>query len=235
MDAASAYRALLKDLRPLRFSPPVACVYDPLEYAWKPFARYLELYGQGPKEAVFLGMNPGPWGMAQTGIPFGEVGVVRDWLRIDEPIGRPACEHPKRPVTGLACRRSEVSGARLWGWAKRAFVTPERFFERFLVINYCPLSFMEASGRNLTPDKLPAGERLALETACDKAVRRVVASLKCPIIVGVGGFAAKRAAWALKGAGVRVETLLHPSPANPLANQGWDKAADALLRKLDRR
>lgn len=232
MDAPAAYRALLKDLEPLCFAPPVACVYNPLGYAWKPFARYLELYGQGSKQAVLLGMNPGPWGMAQTGIPFGEVSIVRDWLRIDEPIGRPAPEHPKRPVTGLKCRRSEVSGARLWGWARRTFQTPERFFSRFLVLNYCPLSFMEESGRNLTPDKLPAGERLALEQACDRALRRVVASLECPVVIGIGGFAAKRASRALENTGARVSTLLHPSPANPLANKGWEKAADAMLRAL---
>ena len=35
------------------------------------------------KRVVFLGMNPGPFGMAQVGVPFGEVAAVRDWLRID--------------------------------------------------------------------------------------------------------------------------------------------------------
>jgi single-strand selective monofunctional uracil DNA glycosylase len=232
LEPLDAYRALLKNVSPLRFASPVDCVYNPLEYAWKPFARYLELYGRGPKEAVLLGMNPGPWGMAQTGIPFGEVSIVRDWLGIDEPVGKPAREHPKRPVTGFDCRRSEVSGARLWGWARRTFITPESFFSRFLILNYCPLSFMEAGGKNLTPDKLPAGERLPLEAACDLALRRVVSSLKPRRVIGVGGFAAKRAAKALEGFPVEFLELLHPSPANPLANKGWDKAADELLRRL---
>lgn len=232
MEPVAVYRRLLKDLRPLTFAPPVACVYDPLEYAWKPFARYLTLYGQAPKEVVLLGMNPGPWGMAQTGIPFGEVSLVRDWLRIREPVGRPKPAHPKRPILGFDCRRSEVSGARLWGYVRDRFRTPERFFSRFLILNYCPLAFMEESGRNLTPDKLPRAEREPLEAACDRALREVVKALGPRLVVGVGGFARKRAELALAGMGLEFRELLHPSPANPAANRGWDKAADALFSSL---
>jgi single-strand selective monofunctional uracil DNA glycosylase len=156
----------------IRFTKPVTYVYNPLDYAWEPHARYLERYGRGRKEVVLLGMNPGPWGMAQTGVPFGEVGFVRDWLRIEGPVGKPKREHLKRPVTGFACHRSEVSGARLWGWAKENFATPRRFFSRFFVANYCPLMFMETTGRNRTPDKLLLIEREPLFAACDLALRR---------------------------------------------------------------
>src|SRR4026209_220177 len=110
-----------------------------------------------------LGMNPGPFGMVQTGVPFGDVAMARSWLGVVGPVARPRDEHPKRPVLGLECRRSEVSGARLWGWARDTFKSPDRFFERFFVVNYCPLLFMEAGGRNLTPDKLPSAERAPLE------------------------------------------------------------------------
>lgn len=232
MELQKAYDRLARNVESLRFEPPVDCVYNPLDYAWKPFARYLKLYGQGPKEAVFLGMNPGPWGMAQTGIPFGEVSIVRDWLKIDEPVGKPVREHPKRPVLGLACRRKEVSGARLWGWARRSFTTPERFFARFLILNYCPLSFMESGGKNLTPDKLPSSERAPLEAACDQALKEAVLALAPRYVVGIGKFAARRAAEACQGLPAEILELLHPSPANPQANKGWEKAADALLLRL---
>ena len=139
---------LLKSIRPLRFGAPVAYVYNPLEYALAVHAQYLTRYGAGTKEALFVGMNPGPWGMAQTGIPFGEVGSVKEWMRLDGPVGAPQKMHPKRQVEGLNCTRSEVSGRRLWGWAKR-FGAPEKFFSRFFVINYCPLLFLEASGKNI--------------------------------------------------------------------------------------
>src|SRR5688572_32536315 len=95
-------------------------------------------------------MNPGPFGMAQTGVPFGDVAMVRDWLGIVAAVAKPRDEHPKRPVLGFECQRSEVSGARLWGWARARFGTPQRFFERFFVANYCPLAFMESSGANRT-------------------------------------------------------------------------------------
>src|ERR1043166_4504247 len=154
---------LVRDLGRLRFGRHVAYVYNPLEYARPLYEAYVRKYGVGHREIVLVGMNPGPWGMAQTGVPFGEVSMVRDWLGLNRPIGRPRREHPKRPVVGLACTRSEVSGQRLWGWAKATFREPERFFERFFVANYCPLCFMETSGRNLTPDKLPKAERDALQ------------------------------------------------------------------------
>jgi single-strand selective monofunctional uracil DNA glycosylase len=216
----------------LTFSAPVSHVYNPLDYAWPAHAQYLTRFGAAPKEVLLLGMNPGPWGMAQTGVPFGEVTAVRDWLGIDAPIGRPATEHPKRPILGLDCTRSEVSGARLWGWARDTFATPERFFERFLIANYCPLSFMEASGRNRTPDKLPAAEREPLLAVCDRALQRTVESLQPELVVGIGTFAERRARRALEGLGSAVGRILHPSPASPAANRGWAAQATRELTDL---
>lgn len=220
------YKDLRREVAGLRFAKPAACVYNPLDYAWRPFSRYLELYGRGPKEVLLLGMNPGPWGMAQTGIPFGEVSIARDWLKVEAPVDRPKPEHPKRPVLGFACPRCEVSGSRLWGWARDTYKTPEKFFARFFIANYCPLVFMEESGKNLTPDKLPKSEREPLERACDAALRRLVAQLKPRHVVGVGGFARKRAELALQGLDVQIGEILHPSPANPRANKGWRGEAE---------
>jgi single-strand selective monofunctional uracil DNA glycosylase len=213
---------LVADLRPLRFEPPVSHVYNPLEYAGRPYRKYLRLYGGRPKEVLLVGMNPGPWGMAQTGIPFGEVKAVRDWLGIEAPVGSPREEHPKRPVQGFACLRSEVSGRRLWGWAARAFGTPERFFSRFFVANYCPLAFYEASGKNRTPDQLPQAQRPPLLAACDRALRRTVEWLEPAHVMGVGRFAEARAREALAGLDVKVGRISHPSPASPAANRGWE-------------
>src|SRR5271170_4620145 len=114
----------------LQFAPPVAYVYNPLQYAWDGHEIYLRRFGAEPKEVIFLGMNPGPFGMAQTGVPFGEISAARDWLKISAAIGRPPLEHPKRPVLGFACARSEVSGRRLWGLFARRFGTAEKFFAR---------------------------------------------------------------------------------------------------------
>jgi single-strand selective monofunctional uracil DNA glycosylase len=216
----------------LRFSEPVSHVYNPLAYARAPHERYLELYGTGPKRIILLGMNPGPFGMAQTGVPFGDVAMVRDWLGIQGAVGKPTLEHPKRPVLGFACPRGEVSGARLWGWARDRFVTPDRFFETFFVANYCPLAFVEESCKNRTPDKLPAGERQALFAACDEALHRLVEELRPEYVIGVGGFAEKRAKEALAGAKARLGCISHPSPASPKANRGWAGLVEAELRAL---
>jgi single-strand selective monofunctional uracil DNA glycosylase len=223
-------RALSERVAKLRFADPVCWVYNPLEYARAPHELYLSHYGGGPKEVLLLGMNPGPFGMVQTGVPFGDVSMVRDWLGIVAPVAKPVHEHPARPVLGFDCHRSEVSGGRLWGWARDRFGAPERFFRRFFVANYCPLAFMEASGRNRTPDQLSAAEQQALCAICDDALRSVVLLLRPRIVVGVGGFAERRARAALAGEGVTVGTILHPSPASPLANRGW---AEAIERQLE--
>ena len=218
-------RALSRSVGQLAFAEPVAHVYNPLDYARSLHEAYLARFGQTPKEVVLLGMNPGPFGMAQTGIPFGDVAMVRDFLGISGEVGRPAREHPKRRVEGLACARGEVSGTRLWGWARDDFGSAQRFFERFFVVNYCPLVFMEASARNLTPDKLPPREQTALFAACDEALRKTVSILRPRFVVGVGVFAAQRARLALADGGVEIGTILHPSPASPVANRGWARQA----------
>jgi single-strand selective monofunctional uracil DNA glycosylase len=214
--------AQVKALKRLKFGPPVTHVYNPLEYARRPYDVYLRRYGGGPKEVVLIGMNPGPWGMIQTGVPFGEITAVRDWMGIEEAVGRPKKLHPKRPVHGFECKRSEVSGKRLWGWARKTFVTPERFFARFFIPNYCPLMFIEADGRNRTPNHIRAGERNPLLEICDRALRETVLYLKPRYVVGIGEFAASRARAALRDLDVVTGRITHPSPANPKANKGWE-------------
>lgn len=225
-------RDLRRDTAQLEFGLPVAYVYHPLDYAWAPHAEYLRRYGsQSPREVILVGMNPGPFGMAQTGVPFGEIAMVRDWLGIEGPVRQPARVHPRRPIAGFACPRSEVSGRRLWGWARDRFGTPEQFFARFFVWNYCPLVFMEASGRNRTPDKLPAAEQHALYAACDRALARCIDALSPRVVAGLGRFAESRVRHVLPQ-GVVTGGVLHPSPANPRANASWVRDAERDLRHL---
>ena len=216
----------------LRFDPPVAHVYNPLIYARPAHHAYLNLAGAEPGRVVLLGMNPGPWGMTQTGVPFGEVAYVREWLGIDARVEPPIVQHPKRPILGFDCRRSEVSGRRVWGWAKERFENPEAFFRRFLVWNYCPLAFLLESGANLTPDRLPAHAKAPLFQACDRALRQAVEALEPRLVVGIGTFAEGRALRALGDLDVPVGRMLHPSPASPAANRGWREQAERELRAL---
>lgn len=216
----------------LSFDDPVTHVYNPLAYARDAHLQYLSLAG-AKTSVVFLGMNPGPWGMAQTGVPFGEIAAVRDWMKINATIDKPSVEHPKRPVEGFDCEKSEVSGRRLWGLMQTRFGSASKFFRNHFVLNYCPLVFMEQSARNRTPDKLPAAERAPLDAVCDQHLQTVLACIQPRHVVGVGVYAEaclKRAV-----ADIHLDTavtrILHPSPASPAANKDWSGKVTAQLIK----
>lgn len=230
-------------LSSLKFSKPVTHVYDPLTYAWKAHEWYVSQFANANIPILLVGMNPGPWGMAQTGVPFGEVQAVRDFLRMPEEIeiGKPPLENSARPITGLSCNRSEVSGRRLWTeWAATHYKSAEHFFQNFFVHNYCPLMFLESGGRNRTPVQLRASERAQIEAICDDALRVVVRAIKPKAVCGVGAYAKDRCLKVLKDDvdhGLIVDTVLHPSPASPLANRGWVPAAikqlEAVLQSVE--
>jgi len=223
---------LVQATEALTFSEPVTHVYNPLVYARKPHDLYLEKFGGLGAKIILLGMNPGPWGMVQTGVPFGEIPAVRDWMGIQAAVSKSENEHPKRPIEGFDCTRSEVSGRRLWGWAQKAFGQPEDFFSRFFVVNYCPLVFMEAGGRNRTPNNLPAAEKKPLLAACDEALRQTVALLNPEHVIGIGAFAEQRAKAALADTNLTIGRITHPSPANPRANKGWEKFITQELKAM---
>ena len=227
-----AAKKLSQAVERLPFAEPITHVYNPLNYAWAGHKTYLEQHAGSVSKVVFLGMNPGPFGMAQTGVPFGEIELVRDWIGVNVPVEKPRVEHPKRLVEGFECKRSEVSGRRLWGLFRDRFESAQAFFEDHFVANYCPLVFMESSGRNRTPDKLPANEVKALYTVCDAHLRNLVDVLKPDWVIGVGAFAEGRAKVALEGYALKIGRILHPSPASPAANRGWGEQATRQLETL---
>lgn len=228
-----AARALSDALRGLSFGDPVTHVYDPLEYARASHEAYLTRFGGGLKKVIFLGMNPGPFGMAQTGVPFGEIAAVRDWMGIREEVGKPAREHPKRPILGFDCPKSEVSGRRLWGLFAQRYVAVGNFFKDHFVANYCPLVFMSESGANLTPDKVDAREMKLVFAACDDHLRRIVEILQPEWLIGVGGFAEGRARLLQPHfPKLKIARILHPSPASPAANNDWDGNVTRTLESL---
>jgi single-strand selective monofunctional uracil DNA glycosylase len=231
-DLLSSVRRLSAAVGALPFAAPVSHVYNPLAYAFEAHAEYLRRYGTGRKRVVFLGMNPGPFGMVQTGVPFGELAAVTGWMGISPlACGRmlveaPAMQNPARPIEGFACARSEVSGRRLWGLFAERWPDAKDFFADHFVANYCPLAFFD-HGRNLTPDKLPAAEQAPLLAACDAHLAELVALMQPEWLVGVGAWAEARAKEALasKFPALKFGRVLHPSPASPAANRGWAEAA----------
>ena len=221
------YEKFSRELDSMKFSVPVSVIYNPLEYAQDGVEKYLR-YSEGKKKIIFLGMNPGPWGMAQTGVPFGEIKAVKNFLKLNDiQVKSPENEHELYKIRGLSCPRSEVSGKRLWALFEKKFETAEKFFSEHFVLNYCPLLFLEASGenrvRNLTPDKLKKSEKEILFAACDKYLREIIKILEPEFVVGVGNFAEERARLALDGLEIKISKILHPSPASPQSNKDWDK------------
>lgn len=229
-----AGKLLADGLRPLRFSDPVTHTYLTVDYAADGNAKYLEKFGNSRKRVLFLGMNPGPYGMAQTGVPFGEVAAVRDWMGLAPEIGKPAEEHPKRRIMGMDCPKSEVSGRRLWGLFSEKFPDAEDFFMDHLVINFCPLIWMKDTGANLTPDKIRAAEMAPVDAACQKHLRKIIGLLEPQYLIGVGAYAEKQMEIARDALGIepKLGKILHPSPASPAANRGWAEVAERQLREM---
>lgn len=232
VELITAAQRLSKAVDRLKFSAPVTHVYNPLAYAWAGHELYLQKFGDGPKRIVFLGMNPGPFGMVQTGVPFGEINAVRNWLGIECAIAKPKVEHPKRPITGFACSRSEISGQRLWGLFAERFGKADDFFAEHIVLNYCPLAFVEETGRNRTPDKLPASEQEKLFNACDEHLSAAIKALQPEWVIGIGNFALKRAEHVLVNRSIKLGSILHPSPASPAANRDWSAVVRRQLQEL---
>lgn len=230
----TAADTLRTNLHGLTFPEPVTHTYNPLEYAWEPHTQYLQKYGSGTKRVLFMGMNPGPYGMAQTGIPFGEIDHVRDWLKISGPVSKPESEHPKRPVTGFDCTRSEVSGKRLWGLFAEKFTSAESFFADHFIANYCPLVWMKDTGANLTPDKLPASSLVPVEEACQAHIQTLITELQPEFLIGVGAYAEGKLKVAAKAIGYQATLgrILHPSPASPAANRDFAGTAWRQLEEL---
>lgn len=227
---------LNRDLRQFdSFKDPVEYIYRPLDYAWQPHRQYLERFGsETPREILMVGMNPGPWGMGQTGVPFGDIDFVGDWMGIDGSVGKPEREHPKKEVGGFDCHRNEVSGSRLWGWAKSRYGEAESFFGRYFVHNYFPLLLLEESGRNRTPNRLKADERRSVFPYCDKALRAIAEHLNPEFVIGIGAFATRRVEACFEDVETdfQIGRILHPSPANPHANKDWVGKAEESLEEV---
>ena len=209
----------------------VAHATNPLDYAWPHHEQYLLKWGNRGGKTLLLGMNPGPWGMAQTGVPFGATEVAQSFLQIEaRELETPSNAHPKRPIEGMALERQEISGTRLWNLMKAHFGTVENTFNNLFVVNHCPLLLLGETGKNITPNNLPSAIMSPLLKACDEHLLDVIDIIGVTRVIGIGKYAEQRARLALgaektgsgtsrDGRSIRINTCWHPSPASPLANR----------------
>jgi len=223
---------LSQQLNPLKFTGAVHTIYNPLAYAWQQHQTFLERFDPGDRPVMFLGMNPGPFGMAQTGVPFSDPSIAQQLFGIDCDFTAPTVQHPKRPIMGKLSTRKEGSGGRLWRWVVDYFGDIDNFTNQVLIWNYCPLCFLNQNGANLTPDKLIKKDQEKLYKKCDLALRAVAENKKVRTVVALGRFAEERSKIALNGTDTQIIYLLHPSPANPRANREWPQLATGLMQQL---
>ncbi|XP_017084729.2 single-strand selective monofunctional uracil-DNA glycosylase [Drosophila eugracilis] len=204
--------------------PNIMCVYNPIVYASQLHCDYMRLYLDGPKKLVFIGMNPGPNGMAQTGIPFGNVRTVKVLMKLAGSVDQPPVIHPKRPIAGLECRIEEPSGVRLWELFLRLAGNMETFSRQCYVHNFCPLVFYDEAGKNLTPSELKGPYKSQVRDLCLGALEEQLILLKPEVIVPVGEYvhAALKRSLYCKSNSVSVLRLPHPSPRS-VNNTDWPK------------
>ena len=69
-DLIKLEQELCSSLSLLSFSSPVTHVYNPLIYAKETHQNFVRKYCKVGHKVLFLGMNPGPFGMAQNGVSF---------------------------------------------------------------------------------------------------------------------------------------------------------------------
>lgn len=233
MDPLESTERLNERLDDFTFENKVDTYYNPLSYALPVHREYLEKYASSTKKGFFLGMNPGPWGMAQTGIPFTDPHIARDWMELPEhPVGTPADERSDRPVEGWSSDRKEASGQRLHGYFRNLYGSLDDFFEIGFVVNYCPLVLFSEEGTNLTPEDLLKADREPLFEACDPYLEELLDFLEPDVLVGVGRFAQRRLADVRDLEQEDVAYLPHPSPASPIATRDGGDYWRGLVREV---
>lgn len=213
--------------------------YFPLEYAGEVHREYLRRFGKRPKRSLFVGMNPGPWGMGQTGVPFADPEIAGEWMGLrNVPITIPQQQFEKRPIRGWESGRKEGSGQRLFGFFRERFGSLENFFEENFVINYCPVIMFTDAGKNLTPADLPRAKREKIFRECDPYLAYLIEFYRPAVLVGIGKFAFERivAATATINFECSTDWIPHPSPASPIATRDggryWKKLVGEKLEQL---
>ena len=269
MDLIKTTRILADDLHALRRPAGVSHVYNPLRYMWPAHERFLSRHyvtdrasapdgrldfyepagATRPRRYLILGMNPGPHGMVQTGLPFGDVVNAAAMLgyRTGDQVPAPDLAgvelHPSRPVIGLSATRREASGERLWGGLAAIFGGLEQTLAACFAANYCPLAYFadDAQGTNVTPEDFgkktikgepnprhDPGYAAELDKVCLPYLVRVARAMRVEVILAVGRYAEAKAniIAALqpddsRPARPKVVYLTHPSPLATRSAGEW--------------
>jgi len=129
-------------------------VWNPALYALDIYQEYLTKFPPEPGAILALGLNPGPYGMAQTGIPFTDCRTASGALGMEMTI-------PGKAPDDLISRLKKANGK--WrGTYERSSLGMYRFlilawgdiktaYRNWFVGNPCPLLFLDPERWNVTP------------------------------------------------------------------------------------
>ncbi|KAF7991960.1 hypothetical protein HCN44_010761 [Aphidius gifuensis] len=212
------------NLDKLNYNNPIDYIYCPIIYAKTVHFNYLNKYCRDKKNIMILGMNPGPWGMSQTGVPFGEINIVIDWLKINGHIDKPKRQHEQRQVDGFSCKRSEISGRKFWSLFKKLSNNPDTFFRHCFLRNFFKPTIIIII--------IAGPEQKKLQEFCDQALIEVIKILDVKVIIGVGRFSEQRAKKVVKTAKLSTKVLwmIHPSPRATIG-KNWQNLTLDFLKK----
>lgn len=233
VDPVTVTKNLNQRIETLSIEDKVEWYYNPLDYAFPVHEAYLEKFGSDRKTGFFLGMNPGPWGMAQTGVPFTDPYIARDWMELPRrSVGSPSNERDARPIEGWESDRKEASGQKLHGFFRSIYGSLENFFENHIVMNYCPLVMYSEEATNLTPEDLLKADRESIFEICDPYLADLIEFYDPDVLVGIGRFGQRRLMDVLDLTESEVAYLPHPSPASPIATRDGGDYWRGLVRDM---
>lgn len=177
-------------------------------------------------------MNPGPFGMCQTGVPFGDPKCVKEFLQIEGVVNKPEIECPFREILGFNSSRREQSGERLWRFFQSICHTPEFFFKNAFLFNFCPIALMKGNGCNVTPGEIKDIKvRKSLEVLCEDWYLKVIRLLQPEYLIAIGRYIHKKTKDVFKANhidNIKILYMPHPSP-RAVNNTNWHEKAQTFL------
>ena len=184
---------------------------------WNPQLYGLPLYRRFATEhlptsrgaIVALGLNPGKYGMSQTGIPFTDVTrAARVGIAIEPPGLAPASLRPF-----LKSYRVERSSASVYNLLDALWGGPAEGWRRLWAVAPCGLLFLEPDGTNVTPADARLARRDDVRELRLRVIRESVEAARPRGVLLLGQDVARVAADALGD----VETLVvdHPVARGP--------------------
>jgi len=240
--------------------PPVGdlVALDPTRYCRSAWAAYLQMAARLGCVLV-VGMNPGPHGMAQTGVPFTDPWIV-DELDLQAPRADvppadiPAVgswRHRSHRARGVLGSKREESAKRLWPLLREicapyAAVGPSadkiaeatrRVCNEVLLVNALPICWLDPAGKNVSAEQVekraPAQVREGLRDLVNEWLQAVADILRPAAVIGVGRWAREFVTDLDVDHFVEIpfrDGIKHPSPSAG-SEAAWRAEAEPILRR----